>query len=186
VICLRRRSWAHIQPRDEDEIWAGEVTSVTRDGRVARYRPAGRFGWEPPGSTTAIRGERLPGPEQLQHTWLVSARKADVPGALATAACRTWPGQDDQARPFDTLAQAMTALQPHVPGRPGHEQLRDAARAWEAARKAAYPLLTPAVQAIGSPDFTPLSRAYHEAVAAANSAYRHQYARVTGHEIEAS
>jgi hypothetical protein len=73
-----------------------------------------------------------------------------VAGALATAACRTWPGHEDQVRHYNSVGQAREALRPHLLDQPGWERLRDAARAWEDARRAAYPLLSEAVEAIGT------------------------------------
>ena len=43
VICLRHRDWKDGQPREYDDFWLGQVTSVTRAGLVRLYRPAGTF-----------------------------------------------------------------------------------------------------------------------------------------------
>jgi hypothetical protein len=109
-----------------------------------------------------------------------------VVGALATAACHTWPGHEDHVRPHDSVGQAREALRPHLLDQPGWERLRDAARAWEDARRAACPLLSQAAAAMGTPEFTGLSAACHAAIATANDGYRRQYARATGRESEDS
>jgi nitrous oxide reductase accessory protein NosL len=84
------------------------------------------------------------------------------------------------------VGQAREALRPHLLDQPGWERLRDAARAWEDARRAAYPLLSEAVEAMGTPEFTGLSAAYRAAIAAANAGYRCQYAQATGQGSEGS
>jgi hypothetical protein len=162
IIHLRR----HSQGTAEDSFWAGEVTSITRAGRARRYRPARRFSWEPAPAGARRPAVSLPLPAQrdgAQFTWFVSARTADVAGVLATAACHCWPGHEGQVRPYGTLDEVRAALSPHLRDRPGWERLRDAARAWEDARRAAFPLLSQAAQAIGSQEFTRLSGAYHAA-----------------------
>jgi len=183
IIHLRR----HSEGTAHDSFWAGEVTSITRDGRARRYRPAGRFSWEPgpPGSRRPAASLPLPTQrEGAQFTWFVSTRTADVAGALATAACHCWPGHDGQVRPYGTLGQVRAALAPHLLDRPGWERLRHAARAWEDARRAAFPLLRQAAQAMGSPRFSSLSAAYDQAVATANAEYRHQHAQAARNESE--
>ena len=61
----------------------------------------------------------------------------------------------------------------------GWERLRDAARAWEAARREARPLLSAAVRAHGE-EFRRLSDIYDAAVAAASNAYREQRGQAAG------
>ena len=39
VIHLRHRDWQDGQPREYDDFWLGQVTSVTRAGLVRLYRP---------------------------------------------------------------------------------------------------------------------------------------------------
>jgi hypothetical protein len=107
----------------------------------------------------------------------MSARRIDVPGALATAACHAWPGHETCARGYGSLDEVRAALRPHLRGRPGQERLRDAARTWEAERKAALPLLSAAAVAQRE-EFMSLFRAYDSAVAAANAAYRQVYEQI--------
>ena len=49
VIHLRHRDWKDGQPREYDDFWLGQVTSVTRAGLVRLYRPAGTFAWDTDG-----------------------------------------------------------------------------------------------------------------------------------------
>jgi hypothetical protein len=183
IIRLRHRDHADGGSWDHDELRAGQVTAVTRGGLARLYRPAGDFPGEPDGQGRPDRG--VPLPAGFQRAWIMSARRVDVQGALATAACRTWPGHEDQARGYDTLEDVRAALRPHLLTQPGWEQLRAAATTWEAARKAAAPLLHAAIRAQGD-EADRLSGAYHAAVTAANNAYRQQYAQATAPAGEAA
>lgn len=78
-----------------------------------------------------------------------------------------------------TLAEVKAALRPHLLDHPGWEQLRDAAAAWEAARREARPLLSAAVRARGE-EWRRLSGLYDAAVTAANNAYRAQHEQAAG------
>ena len=173
VICLRHRDWRNGQPREYDDFWLGQVTSVTRAGLVRLYRPAGTFAWDTDGRGRPDRGQPLP---SLWFEWaaIKSQKEIDVPGALATAACHTWRGHEDHVRGYDTLKEVRAALRPHLLDQPGWEQLRDAAAAWEAAWREARPLLSAAVRAHGE-EFRRLSGIYDAAAAAANNAYREQH-----------
>ena len=75
--------------------------------------------------------------------------------------------------------EVKAALRPHLLDQPGWERLRDAAGAWEAARREARPLLSAAVRAHGE-EFGRLSAVYDAAVTAANVAYRQQHQRAAG------
>jgi hypothetical protein len=58
VICLRHRDWTGGQPREYDDFWLGQVTSVTRAGLVRLYRPAGTFPWDTDGRGRPGKGSR--------------------------------------------------------------------------------------------------------------------------------
>lgn len=75
------------------------------------------------------------------------------------------------ARGYPALAEVRAALRPNLPDCPGWERIRDAARAWEAARCEAGPLLN-AAAGVRSEEFTRLAGRYDAAVTAANSACR--------------
>ena len=49
VIHLRHHERQGGQPREYHDFWLGQVTSVTRDGLVRLYRPAGTFSWDTDG-----------------------------------------------------------------------------------------------------------------------------------------
>jgi hypothetical protein len=102
-------------------------------------------------------------------------------GTFATAACHTWPGHEGHVCGYRALAGVKAALRPHLFDRPGWRLLREAAGAWEAARREAGPLLSAAAGARGE-EFTRLAGRYDAAVTAANSAYRelHEQAARTG------
>jgi hypothetical protein len=178
VIHLRHRDWTAGQPREYDGFWVGQVTSVTRAGLVRLYRPAGTFAWDSDGRGRPDRGQPLPS-LWFERAAIKSQTEIDVPGALATAACHTWPGHEGQVRGFDTLAEVKAALRPHLLDQPGWERLRDDAAAWEAAWREARPLLSAAVRAHGE-EFRRLSGIYDAAVTAANNAYREQHEQAAG------
>jgi hypothetical protein len=173
VIHLRRRDWHVGQPREYDDFWLGQVTSVTRAGLVRLYRPAGTFAWDTDGRGRPGKGQPLPS-LWFERAAIKSQKEIDVPGALATAACHTWPGHEGHVRGYDTLAEVKAALRPHLLESAWREQLRDAAAAWEAAWREARPLLSAAVRAHGE-EFRRLSGVYDDAVTAANNAYRKQH-----------
>ncbi len=170
VIHLHHRDWKDGQPTEYDDFWLGQVTSVTRAGLVRLYRPAGTFAWDADGRGRPDKGQPLPS-LWFQRAAIKSQKEIDVPGALATAACHTWPGHEDHVRGYATLTEVRAALRPHLPGQPGWERLRDAVGDWEAARREARPLLSAAVRAHGE-EFRRLSDLYDAAVSAANNAYR--------------
>ena len=180
VIHLRHQDWKAGQPREYDDFWLGQVTSVTRAGLVRLYRPAGTFGWDTDGRGRPDRGQPLPS-LWFQRAAIKSQKEIDVAGALATAACHTWPGHEGHVRGYATLKEVKAALRSHLLDQPGWERLRDAARDWEAAWREARPLLSAAVRAHGE-EFRCLSDLYDAAVAAANNAYRelHEQAAGTG------
>jgi hypothetical protein len=180
VIHLRHRDWKEGQPREYDTFWLGQVTSVTRAGLVRLYRPAGTVSWESDGRGRPDRGQPLPS-LRFERAAIKSQQEIDVPGALATAACHTWPGHEGQVRGYATLKEVKAALRPHLLDQPGWEQLREATAVWEATWRKARPLLSAAVRAHGE-EFSRLSAAYDAAVTAANNAYRaqHEQAAETG------
>ena len=178
VICLRHRDWRQGQAREYDEFWLGQVTSVTRAGLVRLYRPAGTFSWETDGRGRPDQGQPLPF-LWFERAAIESQKEIDVQGALATAACHVWPGHEDHVRGYATLTEVRAALRPHLLESAGWEQLRDAAAAWEAARRKALPLLSAAVRAHGE-EFRRLSDLYDTAATAANGAYREQYEQAAG------
>ena len=180
VIHLCDRDWKNGEPLGDDESWLGQVTSVTRAGLVRLYQPAGTFAGERDWRGRPGRGQPLPSLRSGRAV-IKSQQETGVRDALATAACRTWPGHEDHVRGYPALAEVRAALRPHLPGRPGWERLRAAAVVWEAARREVGPLLSAAVRARGE-EFTLLSDRYDAAVTAANSACRelHEQAARTG------
>jgi hypothetical protein len=178
VIHLRHRDWKDGQPREYDDFWLGQVTSVTRAGLVRLYRPAGTFAWDTDGRGRPDKGRPLPS-LWFERAAIKNQQEIDVPGALATAACHTWPGHEGHVRGYDTLAEVKAALRPHLLESPCRERLRDAAVAWEAAWREARPLLSAAVRAHGE-EFRRLSGIYDAAVTAANDAYRAQHEQAAG------
>jgi hypothetical protein len=184
VICLRHRDWTAGQPREYDDFWLGQVTSVTRAGLVRLYRPAGTFAWDTDGRGRPGRGQPLP---SLWFEWaaIKSQKEIDVQGALATAACHVWAGHEGHVRGYDTLKEVRAALRPHLLDQPGWEQLRDAAAAWEAAWREARPLLSVAVAAHGE-EFRRLSGIYDAAVTAVNNAYRELHEQAAGNGTAAA
>lgn len=178
VICLRHRDWTAGQPREYDDFWVGQVTSVTRAGLVRLYRPAGTFAWDTDGRGRPDRGQPLP---SLWFEWaaIKSQKEIDVQGALATAACHVWAGHEGHVRGYDTLKEVRAALRPHLLDQPCWEGLRDAAAAWEAAWREARPLLSAAVAAHGE-EFRHLSGIYDATVTAVNNAYRELHEQAAG------
>lgn len=178
VIHLRHRDWQDGQPREYDDFWLGQVTSVTRAGLVRLYRPAGTFAWDSDGRGRPGKGQPLPS-VWFERAAIKSQEEIDVPGALATAACHAWPRHEGHVRGYVTLAEVKAALRPHLVESPWRERLRDAAVAWEAAWREARPLLSAAVRAHGE-EFRRLSGLYDAAVTAANDAYRAQHEQAAG------
>ena len=178
IICLRHRDWRDGQPREYDDFWLGQVTSVTRAGLVRLYRPAGTFAWDTDGCGRPGKGQPLPS-LWFERAAIKSQKEIDVPGALATAACHVWPGHEGHVRGYETLAEVKAALRPHLLESPWRERLRDAAAAWEAAWREARPLLSAAVRAHGE-EFRRLSGIYDAAVTAANNAYRELHEQAAG------
>lgn len=152
-----------------DSYTVGVVTSVARDGTVKAYQPAGDFP-EPDWQGKVSKGTDL-ARSRPDRTWTLSARDVDVPGALATAACHTWPRDECMTRPFDSMADVHAALQPHLkPGQPGTQALSAAAGQWEQARRQARELRPP--MSAPREEFLQAHAAYAAAVGAANEAYR--------------
>jgi hypothetical protein len=178
VIHLRHRDWQAGQPREYDDFWLGQVTSVTRAGLARLYRPAGTFAWDSDGRGRPDRGQPLPS-LWFERAAIKSQKEIDVPGALATAACHTWPGHEGHVRGYATLTEVTAALRPHLLDQPGWERLRDAAAAWEAAWREARPLLSAAVRAHGE-EFRRLSDIYDATVTSVNNAYRELHERAAG------
>ena len=85
VICLRHHERKDGQPREYDDFWLGQVTSVTRVGLVRLYRPAGTFPWESDWRGRPGKGQPLP--SLFERAAIKSQKEVDVPGALVTAAC---------------------------------------------------------------------------------------------------
>lgn len=162
---------------ERDEFQVGQVTSITRDGLVKMYRPAGNLESGPDYLGRPDRGVPLP-KTALAGTMVMSAKLIDVPGALATAACHVWEGHETQPRAYGSLDEVQAAMRPHLHSSPGWERLRDAAVAWEAARRETEPLLRKTDRARGE-EFLKLYGEYQQAVAAANDTYRRAWQQVT-------
>ena len=107
---------------------------------------------------------------------VISSRKIDVEGALATAACHVWHG-GEIPRPYDSLTEAGDELRPHLrSGRLGvWDRLRTAARFRDAEAREAHAALL----ADGSYD------AYQAALGVANGKYRQVYEEATGRQAAA-
>ena len=115
----------------------------------------------------------------LERAAIKSQAEIDVPGTLATAARHVWPGHEDHVRGYATLAEVRAALRPHLLESASWERLRDAASAWQAARREARPLLSAAVRAHGA-EFGRLPATCDAAVTAANNAHRAQHEQAAG------
>jgi hypothetical protein len=124
VIHLRHRDWKDGQPREYDDFWLGQVTSVTRAGLVRLYRPAGTFAWESDWRGRPGKGQPLPS-LWFERAAIKRQKEIDVPGALVTAACHVWPGHEDHVRGYATLTEVRAALRPHLLESAGWERLRD-------------------------------------------------------------
>lgn len=133
VIHVRSRTYMLCgESSERDEFTVGTVTSVTRDGLVKAYRPAGDL------ATTdhmgrAYRGRDLP-LVGFQHVWIMSAARVDAAGAMVTAACHVWPGHE-QIMAYGSLDEVREALRPHLRRSEGWERLHDAALTWETSRR---------------------------------------------------
>ncbi len=88
VIHLRHRHWKDDQPKECDDFWGGQVTSVNRAGLVRLYRPAGTFTWDADGRGRPDRGQLLPS-LWFERIAIKSQKEIDVPSPLDTAA---WNG----------------------------------------------------------------------------------------------
>ena len=156
-----------------DTFVVGVVTSVTRDGHVKMYRRAGSFDQGKDWRGQPDRGEQVPA--RMVRSYVCSSSDIDVAGALATAGCHVWPSGHESPMPFESLAEVQAALKPHRKVGWKWNLLRDAGEAWEAAHREAAPMLTDALRYHGE-DFMTRSAAYHEAILAAQNAYRAVYA----------
>lgn len=167
----------------------GVVTGITRDGLVKMFKPAGHID-EPDWRGRPDRGQQLPSVGFVQAI-IGSAARIDVPGALATAACRTWD-TTVSVRPYDTLDEVRAALRPHFRTQPAGEPLHEAAETRAAAVRAAwdsYRHARDSAFAAGSGDPAGHEQrerarraawdAYTQRSAEANQAYLSAYARAT-------
>jgi hypothetical protein len=175
VVQQHHRDWVQRgEPREYDTFTVGVVTSITRDGLVKMFKEAGHAD-EPDWRGRPDRGRPLPAVGFVQAL-VRSAAVIDVPGALATAACRTWE-LTGSVRPYDTLDEVRAALGPHSKTQPTWEPLHEAAEthaalargAWEAYRRDTYAM----------PWDSPRYRAYTAQVAAANRGYLLAYTQIT-------
>lgn len=166
----------HGENREYSTFTVGVVTSVTRDGQVKMYRRAGSFDQGKDWRGQPDHGETAP--SRAVRSYVMSATDVDVTGALATAACHVWitdTAHEDNAKPYDTLAEVKGELRPHLKMGYRWIAMRDAAVIWEKQRREASPMLTAALAAPRS-EFPALSATYHAAVADANETYRAVYA----------
>ena len=135
VIHVRSTSWsARYERTEQDDYTVGIVTSVTRDGQVRRYRPAGDL------QTTDYLGRPYRGQDMprtgYQGRWIMPAAHIDVTGAVVTAACHVWQGHET-TQAYGSLCEVQDALRPHLRRRDGWETLRNAAVTWETERRTA-------------------------------------------------
>jgi hypothetical protein len=138
VVHVRSSSWS-LSPgdvrTDADDFTVGMVTSVTRDGLVKLYRPAGDL------TVSDYRGRPYRG-QGLPRTglvawWVVLASKIDVTGAMVTAATHVYPG-GETPMPYGSLDEVRAALKPHLRESAGWETLHAVALEWEVAQRAAW------------------------------------------------
>ena len=164
----------HGDNREYDTFTVGVVTSVSRDGHVKMYRRAGSFEQPPawPGAKPD-RGEAVP--SRIVRAYVMSSTAIDVAGALATAGCHVWPSGHESPMPYESLDEVRGELKPHLKIGWKWNLLRDAGEAWEAAHRKAAPMLTDALRYRGE-EFMTRAAAYHEAILAAQNAYRAVYA----------
>jgi hypothetical protein len=135
VVCQEHPSFGAGDPYDSYTV--GVVTSVTRDGGVKAYRPAGDLPEPERAGRAADKGTDL-ARQRPDRFWVLPADGVDVPAALATAACHTWP--DSQfPQPYESLDEVRAVMQPHLAAAPAgrREALRVAAARWEDARRQA-------------------------------------------------
>ena len=178
VIHLRHRDWKDGQPREYDDFWLGQVTSVTRAGLVRLYRPAGTFALGHRRARPARQGAAAAVP-------VVRARRDQEPEGDRRPRCPRHGGLPHLAGPrgprprlrHPQRSQGGAAPAPAGPARLGTAPRRR--RAWEAAWREARPLLSAAVRAHGE-EFRRLSDLYDAAVTAANNAYREQHEQAAG------
>lgn len=164
------------ESREYDTYTVGTVTSITQDGRVKMFSEAGSVG-EP-----QLRGQhhRGTGVTDRMQTFVLGSDKIDVPGALATAACRTWDTgavRHASTRPYQTLAQAIEALNPHSKTEAGWMVLNRAATEHAATRRAAWVSCNRSGANYGM---------YETQLMAANAKYLTVYAQVTGRAVSGS
>ena len=169
-----RDAMQHGDPREYDTFTVGVVTSVTRDGKVKMFKEAGRVD-EPGWQGRPDRGQALP-TAGFAQALVRSAADIDVPGALATAACRTWENTCS-VRPYDTLDEVRAALSPHFKGRDTWEPLHEPAETHAAARRAAWEGYR-SDSRTGGWDAARYD-AYTALIAAANREYLRSYAQIT-------
>jgi hypothetical protein len=162
------------EPREYDTFTVGMVTSITRDGKVMMFKEAGHAD-EPDWRGRPDRGQALPTVGFVQAL-VRGAADIDVPGALATASCRTWE-LTGSTRPYDALDEVRAALSPHFKTRPTWEPLHHAARTHAAARRAAWEAYRRDRQTAGWDNAR--YDAYTAQVAAADQEYLRAYAQIT-------
>jgi hypothetical protein len=177
VVCDEHPSFGSGEPYDSYTV--GVVTSITRDGTVKTYRPAGEFP-EPDWQGKVSKGTDL-ARHKPERVWVLSAHVVDVPGALAAAACHVWPGHEESTRPCESMEDVRAVLRSHLKtGQPGTwDKLRAAAARWEQARQQALQMLA-ASRSAPRDQFTQAYDAYQAAAAAANEAYRRAVAETAG------
>ena len=159
-----------------DTFTVGQVTGITREGVVRVIRPAGMLAGETDGQGRERPGTNVQRAGDVTAVHVISSRKIDVEGALATAACHVWHG-GEIPRPYDSLTEAGDELRPHLrSGRLGvWDRLRTAARFRDAEAREAHAALL----ADGSYD------AYQAALGVANGKYRQVYEEATGRQAAA-
>jgi hypothetical protein len=138
VFHIRSSSWSLSSGpmrTEADDFTVGTVTSVTRDGLVKLYRPAGDLTVSDHRGRP-YRGHGLP-PTGLVAWWVVPASKIDVAGAMVTAATHVYP-RGETPRPYGSVDEVRAALKPHLRESVGWEALHAAALEWEASRRAAW------------------------------------------------
>lgn len=160
-----------------DTFTVGQVTSITRAGQVRVIRPAGMLAGETDSLGRPLPGTNIERAGNVTAVHVISARRIDVEGAMATAACHVWDG-DCRPRPYDSLEELGDQLRPHLTsGRlSAWDRLRTAARHRDAVALQAHGVL------LGGGSY----EVYRTTVCAANDAYRAVYAAASGQQPAAA
>lgn len=172
IIQQHHRDWVQGQGAVESDTYTiGTVTSITRDGTVKAYRPAGTQPYHYPAWDKNNGSADVARVTGFVRAILVPATYADPAGVLATAECHTWPGHPEHVRAYDTLDEVRAAVAPHRLDSATWDSLRKAAEVREREVRAEWDARQ--ARDTGKPAFDSANwNAYTTAVGAANDTYR--------------